>query len=156
MFATPEIVANDLAAGRYDLKDVGLLVFDEAHHAVGKYVYVAIAERYKTERPNGGRVLGLTASPGGKDERIEEVVGVLGVQRIEARSRDDEGVKEYVQAVTIDHVWVTLSPSALHIQTLLRSANQEVARKLQKMGYLRKKPIGSLSVKDLITLRAEI
>ncbi|MGA8603984.1 MAG: helicase-related protein, partial [Thermoplasmata archaeon] len=30
------------------------------------------------------------------------------------------------------------------------------ARKLQKMGYLRKKPIRSISVKDLIALRAEI
>jgi Fanconi anemia group M protein len=38
VFATPEIVQNDLVAGRYDLKDVALVVFDEAHHAVGKYV----------------------------------------------------------------------------------------------------------------------
>jgi ERCC4-related helicase len=67
VFATPEIVQNDLAAGRYDLRDVDLLVFDEAHHAVGKYVYVPIAQRYRAERPDGGRVLGLTASPGGKD-----------------------------------------------------------------------------------------
>ena len=156
VFATPEIVQNDLAAGRYRLNEVALVVFDEAHHAVGKYVYVPIAARYAGERPVGGRVLGLTASPGGKNERIEEVVGALGVQRIEARSRDDEGVREYVQPVEIDYRWVDLPPATAHIRERLETASRATARKLQKMGYLRKKPISSLSVKDLIALRAEI
>ena len=156
VFATPEIVQNDLTSGRYDLTDVALAVFDEAHHAVGKYVYVPIAARYLAERPKGGRVLALTASPGGRDERIEEVVAALGVRRIEARSRDDEGVREYVQPVTVDYVWVDLSPTAAHIRDRLDEAAHATARKLQKMGYLRKKPIASLSVKDLIALRAEI
>jgi ERCC4-related helicase len=156
VFATPEIVQNDLAAGRYDLKDVALIVFDEAHHAVGKYVYVPIAERYRLERPADGRVLGLTASPGGKDEHIEEVVGALGVRRIEARSREDPGVAEYVHAIDVDYVWVDLPTEAARIQTSLEDAAHDEARKLQKMGYLRKKPIRSLTVKDLIALRAEI
>ena len=156
VFATPEIVQNDLASGRYDLTDVALAVFDEAHHAVGKYVYVPIAARYLAERPKGGRVLALTASPGGRDERIDEVIAALGVRRIEARSRDDEGVREYVQPVTVDYVWVDLSPTAAHIRDRLDEAAHATARKLQKMGYLRKKPIASLSVKDLIALRAEI
>jgi len=156
VFATPEIVANDLAAERYDLKDVTLIVFDEAHHAVGKYAYVPVAATYKQQRPPGGRVLGLTASPGGKDERIEEVVGALGVTRIEARTRDDEGVKEYVQPIDVEYVWVDLSPTAERIRTLLEAATRTTGHKLQKMGYLRKKPLASLSVKDLLALRAEI
>jgi Fanconi anemia group M protein len=156
VFATPEIVVNDLAADRYALSEVTLVVFDEAHHAVGKYAYVPLAARYRTDRPPGGRVLGLTASPGGKDERIEEVVTNLGVGRIEARSREDDGVREYVQPVEIDFRWVDLPPEAQRIRELLDTAARATARKLQKMGYLRKKPIGSLSVKDLIALRAEI
>ncbi|HLN51494.1 MAG TPA: DEAD/DEAH box helicase [Thermoplasmata archaeon] len=156
VFATPEIVVNDLAANRYRLNEATLVVFDEAHHAVGKYAYVPLAAQYRLERPVGGRVLGLTASPGGKDERIEEVVGHLGVQRIEARSREDDGVREYVQAVEVDYRWVDLPPEAQRIRELLESAAHTTARKLQKMGYLRKKPIRSISVKDLIALRAEI
>lgn len=156
LFATPEIVQNDIAAGRYRLNEIALLVFDEAHHAVGKYAYVPIAQRYRAERPADGHVLGLTASPGGRDERIAEVVAALGVDRIEARSREDKGVEEYVQAVEIDYRWVDLSPSSERIRELLAAATHETARKLQKMGYLRKKPIASLSVKDLIALRAEI
>ncbi|HTW76939.1 MAG TPA: DEAD/DEAH box helicase [Thermoplasmata archaeon] len=156
VFATPELLANDLAAGRYDLREVALAVFDEAHHAVGKYAYVPIAERYRAARPADGRVLGLTASPGGRDERIEEVVGALGVRRIEARTRDDPGVAEYVQPVKIDERWVDLPPESARLQTLLADASHATARKLQKMGYLRTKPIASLSVKDLIALRGEI
>ena len=156
VFATPEIVQNDLAAGRYDLSEVHLIVFDEAHHAVGKYAYVPIAARYRTQRPGDGRVLGLTASPGGKDERIDEVVGALGVDRIEARSREDEGVREFVQPVEVEYRWVDLSPTAAHLRELLQTATRATARRLQKMGYLRKKPIASLSVKDLIALRSEI
>ncbi|HTW55190.1 MAG TPA: helicase-related protein [Thermoplasmata archaeon] len=156
VFATPEIVQNDLAAERYRLTDVALVVFDEAHHAVGKYVYVPIAARYRAERPTGGRVLGLTASPGGKDERIEEVVGALGVGRIEARTREDEGVREHVQEVDVDYRWVDLPPATEHVRDLLATAARTTARKLQKMGYLRTKPIANLSVKDLIALRAEI
>lgn len=156
VFATPEIVVNDLAAGRYDLKSVRLLVVDEAHRAVGKYAYVPIAERYWAERPRGGHVLALTASPGGNDERVEEVVRNLHLERIEARTRDDPGVKEYVQPVEVAFRAVRLPRPVVAIQTLLLKAGWEEARKLQKMGYLRKKPIAYLSVKDLVALRAEI
>ncbi len=156
VFATPELLANDLAAGRYRLDEVALLVFDEAHHAVGKYAYVPIAERYRTTRPPSGRVLGLTASPGGKEERIETVVANLGVARIEARSRDDEGVREHVQPTEVEVRMVDLSPTAERIRELLETASRSTGHKLQKMGYLRKKPLASLSVKDLIALRAEI
>lgn len=156
VFATPEIIQNDLTAGRYDLKDVALVVFDEAHHAVGKYVYVPIAERYRAERPPGGHILALTASPGGRDEHIEEVVAALGVTRIEAHSREDPGVAEYVQPIDVDYVWVDLAPVSETIRADLQSAAHATGRKLQKMGYLRKKPIDSISVKDLIALRSEI
>ncbi|MGI0071953.1 MAG: DEAD/DEAH box helicase [Thermoplasmata archaeon] len=156
VFATPEIVRNDLGSGRYRLDEVALVVFDEAHHAVGKYAYVPIAEQFRAERPARARTLGLTASPGGKDERIEEVVRVLGVERVEARAREDPGVAEFVQPTDVDLLWVDLPPEATRIRDLLADASHETARKLQKMGYLRKKPIRSLSVKDLIALRAEI
>jgi Fanconi anemia group M protein len=156
VFATPEIVVNDLTAERYRLAEVELIIFDEAHHAVGKYAYVPLAARYRADRPSAGRVLGLTASPGGKDERIEEVVANLGFQRIEARTREDDGVREYVQPIDVDYRWVDLPPESQRIRELLETAAHATARKLQKMGYLRKKPIRSLSVKDLIALRAEI
>ncbi|MHB8351155.1 MAG: DEAD/DEAH box helicase [Thermoplasmata archaeon] len=156
VFATPQIIVNDLAQGRYSLSEVSLLIVDEAHRAVGKYAYVAVAEAYRNARAEGRRVLALTASPGSQETRIEEVMGVLGIHRVEARHRSDEGVREYVQPVTVETVWVELPAALKRVRELLSVANRGEARKLQKMGYLRTKPIARLSVKDLVALRGEI
>jgi ERCC4-related helicase len=137
VFATPELVAHDIAAGRYSLNDVGLIVFDEAHHAVGNYAYVAVATRFRHDRRPDARLLALTASPGGQQARIDEVVGVLGVRRVEARHRDEPGVREYVQAVDVEQRWVDLPPEIRAIQEGLRAANLREGRALQKIGYLR-------------------
>ena len=56
---TPQVVDNDLQNERYSLRDFGLIVFDEAHRAVGGYSYVNIASYY-----HSGLTLGMTASPG--------------------------------------------------------------------------------------------
>ncbi len=156
VFATPEIIQNDLVAKRYDLAEVDLVIFDEAHHAVGKYAYVPIAQAFRATRRPGAHLLGLTASPGGKEERIEEVLGVFGSPRVEARSREDDGVRQYVQPVDVELRWVELPLEVKEIRDELSTAAQEIARRLQKMGYLRTKPIRSLTVKDLISLRGEI
>src|ERR671919_1843216 len=44
IFATPEVVRNDLLDSRLNLNDFSLLIFDEA--AVKDYAYTAIAKRY--------------------------------------------------------------------------------------------------------------
>ena len=36
IFATPQVVKNDLIAGRYTLNDVTLMIVDECHRAVGR------------------------------------------------------------------------------------------------------------------------
>ncbi|HET7284045.1 MAG TPA: DEAD/DEAH box helicase, partial [Nitrososphaeraceae archaeon] len=46
LFATPEVVKNDLEEGRVHLGDFSLLVFDEAHRAVKDYAYTLIAKKY--------------------------------------------------------------------------------------------------------------
>jgi ERCC4-related helicase len=62
VFATPEVVRNDLAEQRYTLQNVSLVVFDEAHRCVKDYAYTEVAEAYKKQATNQ-LVLGLTASP---------------------------------------------------------------------------------------------
>jgi Fanconi anemia group M protein len=42
--STPQVIKNDLEAGRITLNDVSLIVFDETHRAVGDYAYVNIGE----------------------------------------------------------------------------------------------------------------
>ncbi|HEV2449719.1 MAG TPA: helicase-related protein [Thermoplasmata archaeon] len=156
VFATPQIIAHDLDDGRYTLGEVDLLIFDEAHRAVGRYAYVDVARRYAEQRPSTGHVLALTASPGAEEERIESVIATLGTHRVESRSRTDEGVREHLQPVEAETFLVRLPPAVRALQAQLQEASHREGVKLQRMGYLRKKPLRSLSVKDLIALRAEI
>jgi Fanconi anemia group M protein len=53
VFATPQTIEAAMFAGDVDLADVALLVFDEAHRAVGDYSYVFIADQYR--KKSGGK-----------------------------------------------------------------------------------------------------
>ncbi|MBP2145829.1 Fanconi anemia group M protein [Methanofollis sp. W23] len=107
VFATPQVVKNDLIAGRYDLGGVTLLVVDECHRAVGNYAYVFLARRYLTtaEKP---LLLAMTASPGGDHGKVEEVMAHLGVVQVETRTEHDPDVRPYVHEREVDYLSVDL------------------------------------------------
>ena len=44
--STPQVIENDLLSNRLNLKDTSLIIFDEAHHAVGDYAYVFVSDMY--------------------------------------------------------------------------------------------------------------
>ena len=69
---TPQTIQNDIIQRRINLEDIVFLCLDEAHKAVGDHSYVFIAEQYNKKAKNP-LLLGITASPGAKIERIEEV-----------------------------------------------------------------------------------
>ncbi len=156
IFATPQLIANDLREGLYSLRDVGLLILDEAHRAVGNYAYTEVAAVYRTQRTERGCLLALTASPGGSGARIEEVLGALSIRRVEARSHEDPDVVAYVKGIDTEHVRVPLSPELLPVQKGLKSVGHEAMVRLQRMGYLRQKPLTVTGVKDLIAARGAI
>ncbi|RLI28255.1 MAG: hypothetical protein DRO46_04275, partial [Candidatus Hecatellales archaeon] len=79
VFATPQALENDLLAGRISLENVVLMVFDEAHRAVGNHPYVFLAEEY-LRRSRSPLILALTASPGSGKEHIEAVKRNLAVR----------------------------------------------------------------------------
>ena len=85
ILATPQVIKNDVIAGRYSLKDVTLLIVDECHRAVGNYAYVFLAQRYlgTADKP---LLLAMTASPGGAQEKVQEVCANLGIAHIENRT----------------------------------------------------------------------
>ena len=45
--ATPEITRNDIKRNMVDLEQFSLVIFDEAHRAVGDYAYTTIASHFK-------------------------------------------------------------------------------------------------------------
>jgi Fanconi anemia group M protein len=139
IFSTPQGLRNDLEAGLVDIDDVGLLVFDEAHRAVGDYAYVDIGQRYRYACPEG-TVLGLTASPGGDEERIQEVVDNLGIHEILSRDAEDPSVKPYVKETKVRWVKLQLTPVMEAVQTRLQNVVDERAKPLKEARYLEPKP----------------
>ena len=107
VFMTPQILENDLIVGRINLEDVVLLVFDEAHRAVGNYPYVFIADIYMKTGKNP-LILGLTASPGSSIEKVEEVKRNLKISFIEARTENSFDVKPYIKPIKVE--WVEVKP----------------------------------------------
>jgi Fanconi anemia group M protein len=139
VFSTPQGLRNDLEAGLIDLDDVGLLIVDEAHRAVGDYAYVEIGQRYRYSRPQG-TLLGLTASPGGDEERIQEVVDNLGIHGILSRDAEDPDVEPYVKETKVKWVKLELTPPMEAVQARLQSLVDERAEPLKKARYLEPKP----------------
>ncbi|HDS62970.1 MAG TPA: DEAD/DEAH box helicase [Methanofollis liminatans] len=107
IFATPQVIKNDLIAGRYTLSDVTLMVVDECHRAVGNYAYVFLARRYlqTAEKP---LLLAMTASPGGDHGKVEEVMANLGIEGVETRTESDPDVIPYVHEREVEHRQVDL------------------------------------------------
>lgn len=136
VFGTPETVLNDLQIGGSSLKDFVLVVFDEAHRAVGDYAYVEVARLYLEQSPHP-LILGLTASPGGSIERVDEVVHNLFIKNVEARSEKDIDVQEYVEEIKIERISVRLPPEFIALRNQLRTLYDEKIERLKKGGFVK-------------------
>jgi ERCC4-related helicase len=150
MFATPEVVKNDLEEGRLNLKDFGLLVFDEAHRAMKEYAYTSIAKEY-IKQSSCPYILAMTASPGAERKRIQEVCNNLFIEHIEYRSEDDPDVKPYVNAIDVKWEWLNLPEEFRYIVSILRSMLEEKIKWLIRNGLLLR-GIKWIFKKDLIEL----
>ncbi|HKW42834.1 MAG TPA: DEAD/DEAH box helicase [Thermoplasmata archaeon] len=144
--STPQVIRNDLRAERFSLEDVSMIVFDEAHRAVGDYAYVDVAAAYK-EIP-GRLVLGMTASPGSSAEKIFEVCGNLGITAVEIRTEYDPDVVPYQHELTIEQVPVEAPAVSKEIRTLMQAVVDEQVQRLKKLGFLAGK--ARVSRKDLL------
>lgn len=150
VFATPEVVKNDLEEGRLNLKDFGLLVFDEAHRAIKEYAYTFIAKEY-INQSSCPYILAMTASPGAERKRIQEVCNNLFIEHIEYRSEEDPDVKPYVNAINVKWEWLNLPEEFRYIVSMLRSMLEERLKWLIRNGLLLKS-IKWIFKKDLIEL----
>lgn len=146
--ATPQTVESDLLKGRYSLKDVSLVVFDECHHGVGSYSYVYLASRYVKES-KFNLILGLTASPGSDKEKIKEVCDNLYIQSIVVKTEEDNDVRPYFNPVAIDWVRVKMSSELEKIKT-----HVDKALKIRLKGLKNMEVIRTVSVNKLDILKA--
>jgi len=133
--STPQGLENDIISEKISLKDVSLLVFDEAHRAVGDYSYAFIAKQYhrKAEHP---RILGLTASPGSDQEKIKEVCKNLFIEEIEIRSYGDPDVQPYIKEIDVEWVKLDFPPEFMQVRNFLRNSFEEKLETIKKLGYM--------------------
>jgi ERCC4-related helicase len=124
IFATPEVVKNDIEENRTSLRDFILLVFDEAHRAVKDYAYTFVANEYIKQSIHPV-ILALTASPGSQKHRIQEVCDNLFIEQVQYRSEEDYDVKSYINPIEVKWEWFDLPSEYQYIRTLLKSMLEE-------------------------------
>ncbi|MFC1685781.1 DEAD/DEAH box helicase [Nanoarchaeota archaeon] len=122
IFSTPQCIANDLKKRKIDLSEVSLLVEDEAHRCLKNYDYTYVAKKF-LETPHtvsSPRIIGMTASPGSDNETIRNICENLNIQKIEARHRESEDVKAYVEKLSHETLKVDLTKEIIEISDLIK------------------------------------
>ncbi|MFW9850883.1 MAG: DEAD/DEAH box helicase, partial [Candidatus Thorarchaeota archaeon] len=131
---TPQALQNDLIQRSYDLEDVSLIVYDEAHRGVGDYAYTFIAEIFEKQAKNP-LSLGLTASPGHKAEHVKIVQQNLRLSQVEVRTEKDPDVRKYIVSVESDVKYITLPSEIEVLRDMLYSLLDDYTRPVVDSGY---------------------
>ena len=154
ILATPQVVKNDLISGRYTLKDVTLLIVDECHRAVGNYAYVFLAQRYlaTADKP---RILAMTASPGGVQEKVRDVCINLGIAHVENRTETDPDVRPYVFERDLEYISIDLPSELKSAITVFNALIEERLALLASLHFTVPKR-EKLSMKALNEINAQI
>ncbi|MCQ8894594.1 MAG: DEAD/DEAH box helicase [Methanolinea sp.] len=154
IFATPQVIKNDLLSGSYDLSDVVLVVFDECHRGVGNYAYVYLAQEYLATA-RSPLVLAMTASPGGDREKVEEVCRNLGIVRVESRTETDADVAPYIHEREIEVIQVTLPDELKRAVDDINALIDSRLVHLKNLGFV-VPPRKQLSMKALQAINAQV
>ncbi|MHA1632108.1 MAG: helicase-related protein [Candidatus Freyarchaeota archaeon] len=139
VFSTPQVVRNDLRTGRLSLENYGLVVFDECHRAVKRYAYTEVARLYASQA-GYPLILGMTASPGSKLDRILGVCRNLYIERVEYRAETDPDVKPYVHPIEVEWRRVDLPDEYLNIKAVIKTMLDRRVNWLCSRGIIQRNP----------------
>lgn len=137
IFATPQVIENDIIKNTIDLSQFSIIVFDEAHRTSGDYAYTFIAKRYIETPQKEQLILGLTASPGGTKEKIGAICGNLYCENVEIRDENDWDVKPYIKKTEIDWVKITFPDEFKKISRYLETAKKKRLKFLISMNIIK-------------------
>jgi ERCC4-related helicase len=151
IFSTPQCVANDLKKNLYDVKDVCLLIEDEAHRCVKNYDYTYVARTYMNQSVHP-RVVGLTASPGSEHAKIKEICKNLSIEELELKTRESDDVKEYVQELEFEKRMIDFPEDFSYLRNLLKKILDSYIQELKNRHVL----FGNSSKTGLIELQKKL
>lgn len=132
--ATPQITLNDLERGIIKPQDFSLVIFDEAHRAIGDYAYVGIANLLKEHNP---RIVGMTATIPSDKEKANEIVNNLGIKKVAMKDETSDDVRPYVQETKVEWVHVELPAVLKQIRSRIVAALETRMRELVQKGVIR-------------------
>ncbi|MBD3247587.1 DEAD/DEAH box helicase [Candidatus Pacearchaeota archaeon] len=135
IFSTPQCVANDVKKYRYNLKNVCLLIEDEAHRCVKSYDYNYIADNYKSNALHP-RILGLTASPGSNKTKIKNICRNLFIEEVELRTRDSPDVKPFLKKREFEKRPVDFPPEFEEMRQILHELFKKYVQELRNRKLL--------------------
>jgi len=151
IFSTPHCISNDLKKELYDLREVSLLIVDEAHRCVKNYTYNYLAQRYKSQNSKN-HILALTASPGGDKKTIKQICQNLNTEAVEIRTRDSPDVKPYLQELDFEKIFVEFPPEFMQIKILLEGIYNQKTQDLKN----RKLLFGTTNKMSLLRLQTKL
>jgi len=150
-FMTPQVLQNDIISNIYTVNDVSLIIFDECHRAVGDYAYCFIAKKY-IDMSRNPQILGLTASPGSTEEKINEIKSNLFINHVEIRTEKDTDVKPHVHKVDNEWIKIKLPIEFLEIKKILVEKLRETYKWLKQNELLGSYDVNQVTRKDLLKL----
>jgi len=147
--ATPQTISNDIDNGLLKEKDFNLIIFDEAHRAIGDYSYTKVSTFF----PESTKRLGLTASPGGNKKKIKEVADNLKIAHVEIRTENDIDVKDYINDTEIEIIFVELDSFSRMFVTLIDEFIDQKVSVLRKLNFAIGK---NYTKKQIILIQSQI
>ncbi|MCG2718347.1 MAG: DEAD/DEAH box helicase [Nanoarchaeota archaeon] len=151
--STPQGCVNDIINKRINLEEISLMVFDEAHRAVGDYDYVFMAKQYH-KKGNFPRIIGLTASPGSDLQKITEVSKNLFIENIELRSDSDPDVKPYVQELDVEYITINFPDNFKEIKNFLDDCFKSKLERMHQLGLI--PSVNYTTKKDILSVQKEL
>ncbi|KAG9148685.1 hypothetical protein Leryth_013378 [Lithospermum erythrorhizon] len=151
-FVTPQVLEKDISSGSCLVKQLVCLVIDEAHRATGNYSY-CVAVRQLMAVPVQLRILALSATPGSKQQTIQNVIDNLQVSTLEYRDESDHDVAPYVHERTIELIQVEMGKDAVEINDLLVAVISPYVSRLGKHGVIQNRDVQTWSPHALLISR---
>lgn len=134
IFATPQVIENDLNSGILPCKKVRLIVIDEAHRAQGGYAYVNIIRFLHENNMDGFRVLALSATPGSDIQKVQQVMLNLYIGEVMFRSETSIDLAQFSNN-KVSRAWkVILSGMHEKLVERMKEVTRPIYQELHKAG----------------------
>ena len=148
--ATPQTVESDLIRGYFKPTKFSLVVFDEAHRAVGNYAYVWLAKKFRKY----SQILAMSASPASTTDRLNDVKKNLYIEHFEFR--DEKSLNSFIPAKTQEKIFVELTDTQKNISKLLKDMLGDNIKILHSNNLIKSVDLSKLRKTKLLMLQKEL